>query len=68
MDIQKLKYDLAMQCALVDVLKEQSTSGKSTTYDMRVSMLEHFESYYEFYQALDKSRFEYLKKLFENLK
>lgn len=58
MDINKLKYDLAMQCALVEALK-----AKDNQKDVRVSMLENFKSYYQFYQVLDDSRFNSLKNV-----
>lgn len=58
MDIKKLKYDLAMQCALVDVLKEQQKQTKNSSYDIRISMLENFQSYYIYFNALHDSNFE----------
>lgn len=54
-DIQKLKYDLAMNCALLETLEEKQ---EDPTIITRNTMLESFISYYDFYSAMDPSRFE----------
>jgi len=54
-DIEKLKYDLSLQCALVD-------SIKSYPDDLRKFMLERFKSYLTFYNMLDDSYFYDLPK------
>lgn len=57
MDIKKLKYDLALQCALIETLKEQTKQSGSENSDIRISMLENFKAYYLFYNALDESNY-----------
>ncbi len=53
-NIQKLKYDLAMQCALVDTLAEKQEDPTASTRD---EMLKNFEANYEFYCTMDQSHF-----------
>jgi len=57
LDIEKLKYDLALQCALVEVIK---LNQDHTDLDIRSTMLEHFESNYLEFSMMDKNYFENL--------
>ena len=63
MDIKKLKYDLSLQCAVMDVMNEASSDNKPSDYDIRTQLLEKFESNYHFYSMLDESRWEAIKDL-----
>lgn len=54
-DLQKLKYDLAMNCAMVDTLVERQEKGANI--NTRDTMFENFISYYEFYCMMDQSHF-----------
>ena len=63
MDIKQLKYDLSMQCALADIIDERSKLQKDPDYDIRIAMLDKFESYYEYYSSIHESRWDSLKKL-----
>lgn len=54
-DVQKLKYDLAMNCALLETLEEKQ---EDPTIITKNTMLESFISYYSFYSTIDQSRFE----------
>lgn len=61
MDKTKLRYDLALQCALVDILKEQASGTKIS--DIRGKMLESFKSHYQLYLLMDDSNFEVPDKM-----
>ena len=65
MDIKKLKYDLAMQCALADYIKNPP-EDISPRFDERIYVMDKFESYYRHFSDLDKSRWERFKKLDED--
>ena len=63
MDIKQLKYDLSMQCALADVMYERSKLQNDPNYDIRIAMLDKFETYYEYYSSIHESRWYDLKNL-----
>lgn len=61
-DIQKLKYDLAMQCALIDTI---SKCQKDSCADIRNLMFDNFQSHYTAFCMMDQTRF---KDYFKNLR
>lgn len=63
MDIKKLKYDLSMQCAMIDILKLHPEETHSPDFDLRTYILDKFESYYRHFDALHDSRWEVFKDL-----
>jgi hypothetical protein len=65
LDIEKLKYDLAMQCALVEVIK---LNQDHNDLDIRSTMLEHFESNYLEFSMMDKDHFENLLQAMSDTK
>lgn len=67
MDIKKLKYDVSMQCAVIDILNNHSDELNSPDFDLRTCMLDTFASRYIHFCALDESRWELFKKLDEEM-
>ncbi len=65
MDIKKLKYDVSMQCAVIDILSNHSGELNSPDFDLRTCMLDTFASYYFHFCTLDNSRWELFKTLDE---
>lgn len=57
---QKLKYDLSMQYALIDILKNHSEESNSPDFDMRIYIMDKFASYYMHFSMLDGSRWKSL--------
>lgn len=51
-DINKLRYDLAMNCALAFVLDQK----KNSDFNYRSAMAEAFEGYYYEFGAFDSDR------------
>lgn len=54
-DIQKLKYDIAMNCALIDTFAAQR---EDSGIDIRSEMMANFLSHYEFCCMQDQSAFD----------
>lgn len=68
MDIKKLKYDLSMQCAVIDILKNSHpVEDNPSDFDMRIRIMDAFEAYYRHFSVLDESRWEVFEKLDEEL-
>lgn len=54
-DVQKLKYDLALNCALVKVLSREDVK---TDDDLLKSMLEEFKEFYRGYNTVKELNFD----------
>lgn len=54
-DIQKLKYDIAMNCALIDTLAAQR---ENPSINIRSEMMANFSSHYTFCCMQDQSAFD----------
>ncbi len=65
MDIKKLKYDVSMQCAVIDILSNHLEELNSPDFDLRTCMLDTFASHYCHFGTLDDSRWEPFKTLDE---
>lgn len=60
--IKKLKYDLSLQCATLDVLWERYTETTPPDYDIRTDIMDKLARYYMHFSVLDQTRFEDLLK------
>ena len=63
MDIKKLKYDLAMQYMVIDMLKNPPEDANSPFFDQRIYMMDKFKSCYQYFSILDDSNWDDFKHL-----
>jgi len=65
-DSQKLKYDIAMNCALIDTFIARQ---EKSTIDLRSEMADNFLSHYKFCCMMDQSTFDsYISQMQESEK
>lgn len=62
MNIKKLKYDFSIHCAVMDFFNNSPEDISSSSFDMRMYIMDKFEAYYKWFSDLDETRWESIKK------
>lgn len=58
--VQKLKYDLSLQCAALEILwnRYTETTPPDPDYDIRTDIMDKLANYYMHFSVLGQTRFE----------